>query len=597
MSLLKFSFFVLVLLHRFTSTNSNPDNFDLLKEELVELFTNGTIRSTLPQHLAPYQVPQLFDGTKQFPRNPLTCSLCKFVFKQAITLRKNGATRETILSTMKFLCVTMSFASDRVCTGLIDINAEVLFYLVDSGTKVLEKRICESLFQGWGCSRGRYRWSIQLPSQDFSLNTTTSTTTLGESFQILQLSDIHYDPDYQPYGNAYCHEPLCCQKDQGPALSSSSECGYWTDYNAADSPWHLIEETIRQAKTQNFKYVYFTGDIISHKVWDTSVSKNRDSILSLYSFFKEKFDVPVFPIFGNHEPHPVNLWAPRKVTGSLSTQWLFDLAAKSWSDLIGHNVTQTVLKGGYYSVSPEPGFRVIAINSNPCYTFNFWLIYDDTELKEQLQWLADTLKDAEDNDERVHILSHIPAGTSECLVAWDVQYSRIVQRGTKPTGVAFNGASVTPYSWSNPSYKIYDVDSTIFTLQDYSEWTFDLNQANSQPANQSIDWYKLYSFVEAYDVDSLEPDQVDFLLYKMVKNRSLVQDYYRFKYRDGDFPMKEGCNEECEDDNLCQITTTVFGDTAQCSRFLNMGRRSAGSGFHPGYLIVMSVVFSFRVFL
>ena len=34
--------------------------------------------------------------------------------------------------------------------------------------------------------------------------------------------------------------------------------------------------------------------------------------------------------------------------------------------------------------------------------------------------------------------------------------------------------------------------------------------------------------MEAYDVDSLEPDQVDFLLYKMVKNRSLVQDYYRW---------------------------------------------------------------------
>lgn len=33
---------------------------------------------------------------------------------------------------------------------------------------------------------------------------------------------------------------------------------------------------------------------------------------------------------------------------------------------------------------------------------------------------------------------------------------------TQPVGVAFNGASVTPFSSSNPSYKLYKVDSTTF---------------------------------------------------------------------------------------------------------------------------------------
>jgi sphingomyelin phosphodiesterase len=70
------------------------------------------------------------------------------------------------------------------------------------------------------------------------------------SFTILQLSDFHYDPGYVPGGNADCGEPICCQEDQGEPSSSDKSCGYWSDYRDSDPPWYLVEETIRQAKTQ-----------------------------------------------------------------------------------------------------------------------------------------------------------------------------------------------------------------------------------------------------------------------------------------------------------------------------------------------------------
>lgn len=129
-----------------------------------------------------------------------------------------------------------------------------------------------------------------------------------------------------------------------------------------------------------------------------------------------------------------------------------------------------------------PGFRIISINSNVAYYYNFWLIYDDYDPYGQLQWLSDTLYLAEQNNETVHILSHVPSG-GDMLAVWAREYRRIINRfshiitghfnghthidqfviyyndNEEPTNVAFNGASVTSYTDTNPSYKIYTVDT------------------------------------------------------------------------------------------------------------------------------------------
>lgn len=33
----------------------------------------------------------------------------------------------------------------------------------------------------------------------------------------------------------------------------------------------------------------------------------------------------------------------------------------------------TILQGGYYTVIPKKGFRIIALNSNVCYSYNWYV--------------------------------------------------------------------------------------------------------------------------------------------------------------------------------------------------------------------------------
>jgi hypothetical protein len=60
-----------------------------------------------------------------------------------------------------------------------------------------------------------------------------------------------------------------------------------------------------------------------------------------------------------------------------------------------------------------------------------WLFYNPRDQDGQLQWLADTLLQAERNGEKVHILTHIPTGGSECLRTWSREFNKIIERSVK----------------------------------------------------------------------------------------------------------------------------------------------------------------------
>jgi hypothetical protein len=65
---------------------------------------------------------------------------------------------------------------------------------------------------------------------------------------IIQLSDIHHEPDYLPDGNAVCNAPMCCRSDQGPPANPSAAAGYWGDYRDCDTPWNAFNDTVQQIK-------------------------------------------------------------------------------------------------------------------------------------------------------------------------------------------------------------------------------------------------------------------------------------------------------------------------------------------------------------
>lgn len=55
------------------------------------------------------------------------------------------------------------------------------------------------------------------------------------------------------------------------------------------------------------------------------------------------------------------------------------------------------------------------------------------------------------------------------------------------------------------------------------EWTFNLTDANLYPGRSTVDWYKLYSFKDAYGLESLEPKEIGKFVDNMARNKTLLE--------------------------------------------------------------------------
>lgn len=57
-----------------------------------------------------------------------------------------------------------------------------------------------------------------------------------------------------------------------------------------------------------------------------------------------------------------------------------------------------------------------------------WLLINSTDPAKELQWFIYELQSAEFNDEKVHVIGHIPPGHSDCLKVWSRNYYSIIAR-------------------------------------------------------------------------------------------------------------------------------------------------------------------------
>lgn len=236
--------------------------------------------------------------------------------------------------------------------------------------------------------------------------------------------------------------------------------------------------------------VYFTGDVVDHGIWETTVQGNKEAMRRVYREMSQRFrSIPIFPVLGNHETNPVNIFAPSYINESdISTNWLYEFQTTAWKQMLPENVINSIQEDGYYTALARPGLRIISLNNNIAQVYNFWMLYDPTYMTRQLQWLNDVLLLAEQEKEKVHLLYHIPNGESTCYKVWAREFRRIVDRFRDTISaqfnghthyadfnvfygiedpqyainMAFNGGSTTTYPNVNPNYNIYEVDDVNF---------------------------------------------------------------------------------------------------------------------------------------
>ena len=72
-----------------------------------------------------------------------------------------------------------------------------------------------------------------------------------------------------------------------------------------------------------------------------------------------------------------------------------------WSNWLPELTSSTIRYGGYYTTLIQPGLRLISINMNYCYIYNWWLLYRSQDPASNLLWLSQVLEEAESRSEKV----------------------------------------------------------------------------------------------------------------------------------------------------------------------------------------------------
>ncbi|XP_054161041.1 sphingomyelin phosphodiesterase-like [Oppia nitens] len=481
---------------------------------------------------------------------------------------------------MSGVCESFRFEDRRVCSGMADLFAEQLYYILRH-TKLAKQEMCAQLI-GAQCLPDicvydkKNKWTVSFDNK-FILNTTTTvhntnnnivnntisdynnivvdsstsddgSTDDNKTYKILHLSDLHIDPFYSYNSSSACGEPLCCRTTSAQGKGSA---GYWGDYNNCDSPKYTIEMLmtyLNKTMANDFQYIIWTGDIVAHDVWNTT----RDIIIngsrSLTQLINQHIanGKLVFPVVGNHEGLPVNQFAPPEIEGKLSIKWLYNELLNQWSQWIPWDYHQTFATYGCYAKNVSDYLRIIVLNTNYCSRLNFWLMYDLDDPGAQLKWLAAELFKASQLGQRVHIIGHIPPDNTQCTSHWVYNYLRIVHKynqtivgqffghthfdefrlqyspenKSQPIGVAYLTPSVTTYMGVNPAFRFYTID-TQGNVLDHQNYYLNLTDANHhiQPSQQQQlqqQWINEYSAKKSYNMTTLSPENWNLLYEKLL---------------------------------------------------------------------------------
>ncbi|KAJ6086657.1 hypothetical protein N7467_005571 [Penicillium canescens] len=405
--------------------------------------------------------------------------------------------------------------------------------------------------------------------------------------RIAHFSDIHVDQLYITGANANCSKPMCCRNYTlaDEPNNNHAPAGPFGDHNCGAPP--SLEESMYAAIQEiSPDFSIFTGDIVDHGIWNTSVDHNTMEIRRSYRAMANAGMQFVYSTLGNHEMSPANAFPPLKL--GKGAEWLFKLASKVWSRFV--EMPSEDIKGfGRYSVRhPGSNLRIIAINTNLYYRFNFWMyqVMDEHDPDGQLQWLVDELDWAERHGERVYIIGHMPMGSSDNFHDASNYFDQIINRYKSTISASFfghthldqfqisysdyqareakNAVSVSHISPSMaplsgmPAFRIYTVDPITFGILDVETYIADMDKEEFQ--TQPV-WTKSYSVREAYgslvdpllDVSptsELTPEFFHNLTIILESDENAFQDYWARRTRGWNV---QSCDSECRKQELCQL--------------------------------------------
>lgn len=358
--------------------------------------------------------------------------------------------------------------------------------------------------------------------------------TYRQTYQILQVNDIHIDFEYLSGGIVNCKEGIMCCRANKTVLPGQNPvyAGYWGSLGGnCDLPEHTFDQFISFVKTQiKPDYVFWLGDNENHEVDMITKDTNIQTTKILSQKLSQLLPTSkLFLAIGNHENNPVDNMDFNNI---IANQWFFNNLTSDYTPLLTKDELAQIKSKGYYSTYvKERNLRIISLFSAPMDSINFYLLVRTYDADGQFSWLWNQLKTAEQNNESVFIIIHIPIGNDYSIALWDELFNAVTERYQNNIKAVFSahthndhlifhrsrydnqtvvktqyvGPSLTTFSNLNPSFRVFKVDADTNEIIDYTQYRLDLTKYNQLGPDVNLEWDVAYTFKQEYGVPDMSP--------------------------------------------------------------------------------------------
>lgn len=231
---------------------------------------------------------------------PFICTLCTALANLALYLRRvvrYDDKRAEDLSVS--VCSLLRITSLEVCKGILKYNVPPILFIIDNNKDLTADTICKITLDQGRCSR--QPTGIAAKNLEFTVNideTNDEKTSIEktveivadviedsakgtqeekENLTIIQITDIHYDPNFSEGSPVDCGLYACCHKVNNTPSRSTRTAGYWGDYHNCDTPWRAIVNAFQKIKST------FSVRCGNSRV----LSSELKSVMNLTYFFSE----------------------------------------------------------------------------------------------------------------------------------------------------------------------------------------------------------------------------------------------------------------------------------------------------------------------
>ncbi|CAG8524108.1 15455_t:CDS:2 [Acaulospora colombiana] len=551
----------------------------------------------------------------------LTCNICNAIASRVKEVMMLNITQKVTVEQGILICTVLRIQSHRVCSEIIPKFGPwamtVLAHSVFSAENLCSKaHLCPK-------PDTKKPEVINLPEPQ----PVKTRVTTGERLWMIHLSDWHYDPEYKEGYEVNCGEPICCRPPNAFGDKAKSPAGKWGDYNCEVDREYVGVYTDRGASVglhrvywvtpilrlltsyvmgENMLTIYLLDslyrkfrDLPPHDVWSETQSSIMETTNQTASIWHRFFtSTPFFPIIGNHESAPVNSF-PTSSIGISSVSWLYDTLATQWNGWLSPNTLRSIEQKGFYSTRlPKDNLRIIGLNTNFWYKFNWWMLMrprEEWDPEWMLKWMVEQLHEAESLGEK-----HMSAVDLDAFPSFGVYYSQIVTRfkdtivgqfyghshwdefqviydvqttQKEPVGVAYLAPSVTSFKNMNPAFRLYEIDKSTKQIVNHYTYSMDLRAANR---DDKPEWKLLYDAKSLYGLEDLQPKSWHDLTERFIHDESTYKTFQRMASRDQHLNKYGSCRsfesqQQCRNRIICKLRGTFprhgpFRDDELCKK-------------------------------